>query len=260
MQLMAMVVGVERGWYTRAATAERILTIMTFLEDTAARFHGAWPHVVNGLTGEPVAFGTYDDAADIVETSYLVQGLLTVRQYFDDPSDPVEAEIRTRATRMWERVEWDWFRRYPDSLTLWWHWSPNHGWAVDLPIRGYHEAMITYLLAIASPTHPMPSESFQQGWASQASYTNGETYYGQVQEISEPLGGRFSSCTTRSWDLIHVSSGMRTQTTLSLVRRSRGFTKRTRLIIRAAGRVIIAGRGADGIGRTGSVSTAFANE
>jgi hypothetical protein len=189
MQLMAMVVGVERGWYTRAATAERILTIMTFLEDTAARFHGAWPHVVNGLTGEPVAFGTYDDAADIVETSYLVQGLLTVRQYFDDPSDPVEAEIRTRATRMWERVEWDWFRRYPDSLTLWWHWSPNHGWAVDLPIRGYHEAMITYLLAIASPTHPMPSESFQQGWASQASYTNGETYYGQVQEISEPLGG-----------------------------------------------------------------------
>lgn len=189
MQLMALIVGVERGWRTRAEVAQRTLQIISFLEDTAQRFHGAWSHVVNGQTGEVIPFGEYDDAADLVETSYLVQGMLTARQYFDDPNDPVETEIRTRATRMWESVEWDWFRRYEQTPILWWHWSPNHGWAVDLPLRGYHEAMITYLLAIASPTHPMPPEAFPQGWESKPDYANGNTYYGQVLDVSETLGG-----------------------------------------------------------------------
>jgi hypothetical protein len=187
MGLMALVVGAERGYRPRAQVAQRVLDALTFLEDTAQRFHGAWPHVVNGYTGAPVAFGTLDDAADLVETSFVAQGLLTVRQYFDG-GDAVETEIRSRATRMWEGIEWDWFERYPGSGILYWHWSPNHGWAVNLPIRGYHEAMIVYLLAIASPTHGMPGSSFHDGWV-QPGYVNGTSYYGIVQEVGPPLGG-----------------------------------------------------------------------
>ncbi|MGE3179997.1 MAG: glucoamylase family protein [Phycisphaerae bacterium] len=188
MGLMAIVVGTERGWTTRAESAIRIYQMLTFLEDVADRFHGAWPHVVDGTTGASHVFGKFDDGADLVETAFVAQGLLTVRQYFNGDA-PIEIAIRDRATRMWEAIEWDWFRRDPDSLTLWWHWSPNHGWAVDLPIRGYHEAMIVYLLAIASPTHPMPPESYYEGWASRPAYANGDSYYGIVQDVSEPLGG-----------------------------------------------------------------------
>ena len=188
MGLMAIVVGAERGWATREEAALRVASMLDFLEFTVERFHGAWPHVADGVTGEAYTIGPMDDGGDLVETSYVAQGLLTVRQYFDGPG-PVEVAIRERATRMYEAIEWDWYRRYPESLVLWWHWSPNFGWAVDLPIRGYHEAMIVYLLAIASPTHAMPPESFYQGWASRAEYANGETYYGYVQDLSEPLGG-----------------------------------------------------------------------
>ena len=188
MGLMALIVGAERGWAPRAAVANRMRQILAFLEDVAVRYHGAWPHVVDGTTGEVIGFGTLDDGADLIETSYVAQGLLTVRQYFDG-GDAVETEIRTRATRLWEEIEFDWFRRYPESLVLWWHWSPNHGWALDLPIRGYHEGMIAYLLAIASPTHPMPPESYYGGWTSRAEYANGATYFDNVLDVSEPLGG-----------------------------------------------------------------------
>jgi hypothetical protein len=189
MGLMAIIVGAERGWVSRPAAADRIRQMLAFLEDETDRFYGAWPHVADGTTGDAHTFSQYDDGADLVETAFVAQGLLAVRQYFDDSADPVETEIRIRATRMWESIDWTWFRRYPDSLVLWWHWSPNYGWTMDLPIRGYHEAMIVYLLAIASPTHPMPPESFYQGWCSRPQYANGETYYGIVQDVSEPLGG-----------------------------------------------------------------------
>ena len=188
MGLIAIVVGSERGWITRSQAANRMLKITSFLEDTAQRFNGVWPHWCNCTTGEAIPFSQYDDAADLVETSYLIQGLLVARQYFDG-DDAVETEIRERITRMWEGVQWDWHRRYPDSMVLYWHWSPTYGWTMNLPLRGFYEASITYLLAIASPTHPMPPESWDEGWASLPSYTNGETYFGIVQDISQPLGG-----------------------------------------------------------------------
>jgi hypothetical protein len=189
MGLMTIVVGVERGFVTRAEAADRVLQALTFLEDVVDRYHGAWPHWFNGTTGETIPFSPQDDGGDLVETAYLVQGMLTVRQYFDDPDDPVETEIRTRATRMWEGVEWDWYRRYPDGEILYWHWSPVHGWAMDLPITGYDETMITYLLAIASPTHPMPASSWGNGYARMPYYTNGNEYYGFMQWVGPPFGG-----------------------------------------------------------------------
>ncbi|UCG16011.1 MAG: hypothetical protein JSV19_12030 [Phycisphaerales bacterium] len=188
MGLMAIVVGAERGFVTRSAAADRVLQMLTFLDENATRYHGAWSHWLNGSTGATIPFSTKDDGGDLVETSYLVQGLLTVRQYFD-AGDPVETEIRTRATQMWESVEWDWYRRYPNSEVLYWHWSPNYGWDMNMTVTGYNEAMITYLLAIASPTHPMPGSSYYNGWAGSGAYANGNTYYGFLQWVGPAYGG-----------------------------------------------------------------------
>ena len=188
MGLMAIVVGVERDYVTRAAAADRTLQILTFLEDSAERYHGVWPHWMNGSTGETIPFSEYDDGGDLVETSYVAQGLLTVRQYYDQV-DPVEDEIRERATRLWEEIEWDWYRQYTASLTLYWHWSPNYGWQMNMPIWGYMETTITYLLAIASPTHAMPAASYYSGWTSQPGYANGNTYYGYLQWVGPAYGG-----------------------------------------------------------------------
>jgi hypothetical protein len=185
--LMAVIVGAERGWITRGEAADHILTALTFLEDVADRFHGVWPHWMNGNTGTTIPFSPQDDGADLVESAFLMQGMLVARQYFDDPNDPVETEIRTRATRMWEEVEWDWFRRFPGSDILYWHWSPNFDFAMNLPIRGYMEARIVYLLAVASPTHPMPASSYNIGWAGNGGYTSGQSFYGIPVDVGWPL-------------------------------------------------------------------------
>ena len=74
--LMALLVGIERGFVSRAAAVERLEKIVGFLEK-ADRFHGAWPHWLNGKTGEVIPFSAKDNGADLVETSYLAQGLLS---------------------------------------------------------------------------------------------------------------------------------------------------------------------------------------
>ena len=102
---MAIVVGVDREFVTREQGAERLLKIVRFLA-RADRFHGAWPHYLDGRTGRVRAFfGKYDDGGDLVETAFLVQGLLAARQYFDRDT-AAEREIRETITRLWREVEW----------------------------------------------------------------------------------------------------------------------------------------------------------
>ncbi|HUU82178.1 MAG TPA: glucoamylase family protein [Phycisphaerae bacterium] len=190
MGLMTIVVGAERGFITRSAAAGRVLQILSFLNVAATRYHGAWSHHLNGVTGETIPFaGPKDNGGDLVETAFLIQGMLTARQYFDDPTDPAEIQIRALATSMWEGVEWDWYRQYPSSDVLYWHWSPDYGWDLNMQIRGYNEAQIVYLLAIASPTHPMPASSYANGWAGDGWYANGNTYYGYPLWVGPALGG-----------------------------------------------------------------------
>ncbi|RMF92672.1 MAG: hypothetical protein D6741_14630, partial [Planctomycetota bacterium] len=188
--LMAMMVGAERGFVSRADAAARVLKIVAFLQEKARRYHGAWAHWIDGRTGETIPFDRegIDDGADLVETSFLMQGMLAVRGYFDR-SNAVETEIRERITQLWHEVEWDFFTQRPDEKRLYWHWSPNHGWKKNLPIVGYNECMITYLLAIASPTHPIPPDCYEKGWAGRPRYRNGNTYYGYVLPVGKPMGG-----------------------------------------------------------------------
>lgn len=159
--VMALLVGIERGFITRAQGVERLEKIIHFLE-TADRFHGAWPHWWNGETGKVRPFGSNDNGADIVETSYMLQGLLCVRQYFADGSE-AEKKLAERADALWKSVEFDWFRN--GRNVLYWHWSPTVGWKMNFPVHGYNECLIIYILGASSPTHGVQAEVYHEGWA-----------------------------------------------------------------------------------------------
>ncbi|HEX7120868.1 MAG TPA: glucoamylase family protein, partial [Gemmatimonadaceae bacterium] len=203
--VMALLVAIERGFITREQGVERMLTILRFLA-AADRFHGAWPHFLDARTGGTWAFfGEYDNGGDLVETAFMIQGLLAARQYFDRDI-PGEREIRDLATRFWREVEWDWYRQTPDSDVLYWHWSPDHGFYINHPLIGWNETMIVYLLAIASPSHPVPPELYHTGWAGRSprhvryrrgwgrttagdQYTNGQTFHGIPLDVGVGNGG-----------------------------------------------------------------------
>lgn len=161
--LMALVCGAERGFISRKSLLARCCRIVQFLE-RVERFHGVWPHWLHGRTGKTIPFSSRDDGADLVETAFLVQGLLTVRQYFSG-DDLAEQGLRKRITDLWRTVEWSFFRQADKGPALYWHWSPRHGFAMNLPIRGWNEALIVYVLAAASPSHPIGVETFHRGWA-----------------------------------------------------------------------------------------------
>jgi len=186
--IMALLVGVERGFTSRELAKKRMLKILNFLTNKAQRFRGAFPHWLNGTTGQVIPFSQYDDGGDLVETSFLIQGLLAARQYFNG-TDSMEIQIRNLITNIWETVEWNWYRRSPYSNYLYWHWSPNYGWQMNFKLIGYNETMITYLLAIASPTHSVPANLYYNGWASSSGYFINQTYYGYKLWVGEPYGG-----------------------------------------------------------------------
>ncbi len=172
--VMAILVGIERGFITRAEGRDRFERIVSFLEQ-ADRFHGAWPHWLNGKTGQVKPFSARDDGGDLVETAFLVQGLLCVRQYFARGSAQ-EQRLATRIDQLWGGVEWDWYTQ--DQNVLYWHWSPQHEWAMNFPVGGYNECLIMYVLAAASPTHPISPEVYHQGWARGGGIRSDSTYYG----------------------------------------------------------------------------------
>lgn len=160
--IQALIAGIERGWIHPEAGLERFHRIVGFLEN-ADRFHGAWPHWLDGRTGAVKPFSPNDDGADIVETAFLVQGLLSLREYYRDGSDR-ERVLSQRVDALWRGVEWDWFRQGGQNI-LYWHWSPNHHWEKNHHILGYNECLILYVLAAASPTHPIPATVYHEGWA-----------------------------------------------------------------------------------------------
>ncbi|KAF0204775.1 MAG: hypothetical protein FD170_200 [Bacteroidetes bacterium] len=184
--IMALITGIERGFITREEGLDHMIKILNFLE-TADRFHGVWPHWMNGNTGEVVSFSQYDNGGDLVETAFLIQGLLTARQYFNQQV-PEEQQIASRITTLWEGVEWDWYSRN-NSGALYWHWSPNYGWQMNMQVRGWNEASIVYMLAIASPTHPVPASYWNNGWAGMPYYTNGGSFYGFTLDVGWDRGG-----------------------------------------------------------------------
>lgn len=185
--VMTIPVGIERGWITRSEGAERTLRIVDFLYDKAERFHGAWAHWIDGASGKTIAFSDYDDGADLVETAFMIQGLLAVSHYFTG-SDAVETAIRSKIRSIWEGVEWTWFLQDGQDR-LYWHWSPVHGWKMNMPISGWNEALIVYVLAAGSPTYPISREVYENGWARGGGIRNGKTFQGVTLPLGQDLGG-----------------------------------------------------------------------
>ncbi len=184
--VMALIVGVERGFISRQQAVERWGKIVNFLSQ-ADRFHGAWPHWMNGNTGETIPFSPKDNGGDLVETAFMIQGLLTVKAYLDE-SIPQEKAIIDTITQLWHEVEWDWYTQGGQDV-LYWHWSPDYQWEINLPIRGYNESLIVYVLAASSPTHPIEKSVYDQGWARQGDITNGKSYYQYTLPLGNEYGG-----------------------------------------------------------------------
>ena len=205
MGIATLIVGVDRGFITRAQGIERLTKIVSFLEN-AQRYHGAWSHYMDGATGKTMpVFGMFDNGGDLVETSFLMEGLLAARQYFRGDSD-AERDLYRRISQLWETVEWDWYRGPKPGDFIYWHWSAEWGWQIQHPLIGFNEVMITYLLAMSSPTHAVPAEMYYSGWAGQSQnaldyrqgwsgspdgnhYGNGHTYYGIKLDVAVGTGG-----------------------------------------------------------------------
>lgn len=188
--VMAILVGIERGFITRQQGYERLYKLVTWLE-RADRFHGVWPHWWQGETGKVKPFGTKDNGGDLVETSYLLQGLLCVREYFKD-GDSSERKLAAKIDKLWREVEFDWHRKNNQNV-LYWHWSPDYAWEMNFPVEGYNECLIMYVLGAASPTHGVPAEVYHDGWARKGGIKNdpGHQQYGYHLDLKHNGAAQF---------------------------------------------------------------------
>jgi len=186
--IMGIPVAIERGFITRAEGLDRMNKIVNFLNlSTTDKFHGAFPHWMNGTTGKVIPFGTKDNGADLVETAFFMQGLLTVQSYFKNGNTDEKALCANIET-LWENVEWNWFQQNGQQK-LYWHWSPTYGWDMNMPVTGWNEGLIIYVLAASSPTHPITKSVYDEGWARNGAMKNGKTFYGITLPLGEDKGG-----------------------------------------------------------------------
>ena len=192
--LMAILVGIERNFITREQALDRFIKITHFLEK-ADRFHGAWPHWLDGETGKIHPFSKKDTGGDLVETAFLVQGLLTVSEYFKDGNDR-EKELVVKIDKLWREVEWDWYTKNGENV-LYWHWSPTDGWDMNFPVGGYNECLIMYVLAASSPTHQITKAVYDEGWARKGKIVSNDSFYNEelvldyYEHDDSPIGPLF---------------------------------------------------------------------
>lgn len=181
--VMAILVAAERGWIGHAAALSRLRTMIAFLGQTP-RYRGMFPHFIHGRTGATIPFRRKDDGADIVETTLLFQGLICAREYFHG-SGSEELSLRRDVNALLSQAEWNWFVR--DDGQLSWHWSPRKGWSLNIPVVGWNECLLTFVLAAGSPHYAIDPEIYHRGFAGSPRFRNGKDYYG----IELPLGGDF---------------------------------------------------------------------
>lgn len=173
--LMTILVGIKNGSVDRNEAVSRLTTALNFLQN-ADRFHGAWPHWIDGRTGQAKPFSTYDNGGDLVETAFLAQGLICVREYFKNSSDEAELILAKKADELWKGIEWNWYTQ--GQNVLYWHWSPNHSWQMNMKISGYNEGLIAYVLAASSPDFSIEKKVYDEGWSRSGSIKSSASAYG----------------------------------------------------------------------------------
>lgn len=176
--LLTILVGIKNGYVTRSEAVSRLTVALNFLEN-ADRFHGTWPHWMDGNTGKVIPFGTMDNGGDLVETSFLAEGLICIREYFKNSTDASELALANKADTLWKGIDFNWYTQGNQNV-LYWHWSPNYAWQMNFKLEGYNECLITYVLAASSPTNS-PSNilaAYQQGWARSGAIKSSASQYG----------------------------------------------------------------------------------
>ena len=184
--IMSIIVATERKWIGRDTAAKMLLKMVKFLSKADA-YHGVFPHWLNGSTGKTIPFSRKDDGADLLENAFLFQGLLCARQYFTG-TNSIERELSNRISSMWNDIEWDWFTKGGQEV-LYWHWSPNNGWAMNFPVRGFNECLIMYVLAASADRYPVSSAVYHRGWAQSNFFKNGKQFYGYTLPLGFDYGG-----------------------------------------------------------------------
>jgi hypothetical protein len=183
--LTSYLVGVERGWTTRAEARDRVLTTLRFFwkaphSDSSSQVtghRGFFYHFLDMQTG----FRFQQVELSTIDTGLLLMGVLAVQQYFGG-SDSAETEIRALADSLYWRVEWDWASVRPPAISM--GWSPEAGF-ITHDYDGYNEAMFLYVLALGSPTHPVAP----QAWTEFTSTYRWTEFYGQQHVNFGPLFG-----------------------------------------------------------------------
>ena len=185
--IMSMIAATNRNFISRTDAVTRIQKIVSFLKNNCTAYHGAYAHWINGSTGATVPFSPNDNGGDLVETSYLMQGLLCARQYFNS-SSATETALRNDINTLWNAVEWNWYRQ-GDQNVLYWHWSADKGWIMNVQIKGWNESLITYALAASSNNYAVPKIVYDNGWASNGTMKNGNIYYTTTLPLGPAFGG-----------------------------------------------------------------------
>ena len=180
----------DRGFITREEGTARLRKIVDFL-GSADRYHGVWSHWIDGNTGKTKPFGQKDNGGDLVESSFLMSGLLIAREYLKDGNE-TEKGVAADIDKLWREMEYDWYQNGKD--VLYWHWSPDYAWEMNFPLEGYNECLITYILGAASPTHPINPEAWHKGWNRSGGIVSDKQAYGYPLVLkhngAEEMGGQ----------------------------------------------------------------------
>lgn len=188
--IAGVLAAIDRGFVSREEGVQRLTKIVDYLAK-ADRFHGVWPHWLDGPTGKVKPFGQKDNGGDLVESCFLMESLLCVRQYFRAGNDEEKA-LAEKIDKLWREMEFDWYTKGGESV-IYWHWSPEYGWEMNFPLEGYNECLIVYILAAASPTHTVPAECYHKGWARSGGIKSDAKFYDLPLELkhnyAEETGG-----------------------------------------------------------------------
>lgn len=183
--LMSLVVGMERNFIPRQKVVDRLDKIANFLAQ-ADRYHGAWSHWINGESGHTQSFSEKDDGGDIVETAFLAQGFIVVREYLENGNE-AEKAVAAKYDELWRGIEWNWYTN--GKNVLYWHWSPSYQFEKNFALEGYNETLITYILAASSPTHPITAAAYHEGWARSGGIQSSDTPYGIPLVLEHNIAG-----------------------------------------------------------------------
>ncbi len=191
--LSALCIGVDHGWLDRAAVRSRVLTTLNTF------WTGPQGTAVNGMIGYKglyyhwldmnTATRTWDAELSTIDTALLMAGIIDARHYFTG-SDPEEVQIRALADSIYLRCNWEFMRNFSNGIKM--GWKPGGGGFGGFgPWVGYNEAMILYILALGSPTHPIPASQ----WTTWTSTYSWQTRYGYTNINFPPLfGHQYSHC------------------------------------------------------------------